>query len=271
MVNKPNDFDTVQGYGEYKPLPAGGYVCRIMGVEETVSQSGREMLKISLDIAEGEFKGRFAEMYRAALKANKNSKEKEEVRWGCIAYQLIYDPTDGQSTNRGFKSFCTAAEGSNRGFTIQWGNNFAKCFKDKTIGVIFRREQFIGGDGAAHWSTKPISFRNAENIRKGNFDVPEDKPLPNQPAPAYSGYPPAAVTAYAADSFAPPQNIQPAAAQAQHTQPMNVLPAAGTAYAADPFAPPQNIQPAAAQRTQPMNVPGLGDFEEIISDSDLPF
>ena len=231
MVNKPEDFDTVQGYGEFKPLPAGGYVCRIMGVEETVSQSGRDMLKISLDIAEGEFKGRFAEMYRSDTRPDK--------KWGCIAYQLIYDPTDGKSTNRGFKSFCTAAEESNQGFVIQWGNNFAACFKNRTIGVVFRREQYIGNDALPHWSTKPLSFRDAKKIRKGDFQVPEDKPLPNQPAPAYSGYPPAAGTAYAADPFAPPQNIQPAAAQAQHTQ--------------------------------PMNVPGLGDFEEIISDGDLPF
>jgi len=244
MVNKPKDFDTTQGYEEFGALPAGGYVCRIMNVEETVSQSGRDMLKISLDIAEGEYKDRFATMYRTDYRLDK--------KWGCIAYQLIYDPTDNASTNRGFKSFCTAAEKSNRGFTIQWGNNFAACFKNKIVGVIFRREQYIGNDNAAHWSTKPVSFRNADKIRKGDFGVPGDKPLANQPAPAYSGYPAAgtagvtaAVPAYAADPFAPSQNVQPAAAQAQQVQ--------------------------QAQHTQPMNVPGLGDFEEIISDSDLSF
>ena len=45
-MNKPNDFDNVQAFGEYTPLPAGGYVCRIMGVEETVSSNGKAMIII---------------------------------------------------------------------------------------------------------------------------------------------------------------------------------------------------------------------------------
>ena len=222
-MNKPQDYDQTQAFGEYKPLPAGGYVCRIMAVEETTSQNGNDMLKISLDIAEGEFKNRFADMYR--------SDTRQDKKWGCVAYQLVYDTNGG--TNRGFKSFCTAAEESNPGFTIQWGPAFGECFKNRLIGAIFGREEYIGNDSKAHWSTKPKFFRSADKIRKGDFEVPEDKPLPNQQSAAnYSGYPAPAQTA-------------------------------------DPFAVPSQPVPAAQQKGAP--VPGLADFEEIIPESDLPF
>jgi len=222
-MDKPYGYDETQALGEYKALPAGGYVCRIMAVEETKSQSGNDMLKISLDIAEGEFRNRFADMYRSNTRPDKKR--------GCVAYQLVYDTSGG--TNRGFKSFCTAAEESNPGFTIQWGPAFGKCFQNRLIGVIFGREEYIGNDGKAHWSTKPKFFRSAEKIRKGDFEVPEDKYLPNsQPAANYSGYPAAAQTA-------------------------------------DPFAVPPQPVPAAQQHTAP--APGLEDFTEIIPDGDLPF
>ena len=201
-MNRPNDYEKVQALGEYVELPAGGYVCRIMSVEETTSQSGRDMLKISLDIAEGDYKNRFAYMYR--------NDTREEKKWGCVSYQLVYDPFDGKSTNKGFKAFCTAAEESNPGFNIQWGNAFAGCFKNRLIGVIFRREEYLGTDGKLHWSTKPLSFRNVEKIRKGDFKIPEDKHDTANQTPTYGGYP--APSGYSAPTgyTAPPAAKSPA-------------------------------------------------------------
>ena len=171
-MNKPNDFDNVQAFGEFKPLPAGGYVCRIMNVEETnAKSSGAPMIRISLDIAEGEYKDYFANMYRNDTRADK--------KWnaGAVVNQLVYDTNGNNSTNRGFKTFCTAAEESNPGFKIQWGNTFAACFKNRLVGVIFRREEYMGTDGKTHWSTKANSFRGAQTIREGKFDPIPDKPL----------------------------------------------------------------------------------------------
>lgn len=170
-MNKPQDFDTTPEYSGSKQLPAGGYVCKIMKVEETTAQrTGAQMLKISLEIAEGEYKNFYADKYRADTRTDK--------KWGCVANQLVYDSNGGNTTNRGFKSFITCAEKSNNGFKTQWGNNFAACFKDKLIGVIFRREQYIGNDGNKYFSTKPAWFRSADEIRAG-VPVPEDKLLPD--------------------------------------------------------------------------------------------
>lgn len=164
---KPKDYDNVQEFTTSAPLPPGGYVCRIMAVEETTAKtSGAPMLKISLEIAEGEHKGFYANMYR--------SDTRQDKKWGCVVNQLVYD-TSG-ATSRGFKTFNTAVEHSNSGFKIAWGDNYAACFKNKLIGGIFRREQFRADDGSLRFATKCYMFRSADEIRKG-VKVPPDKLL----------------------------------------------------------------------------------------------
>ncbi len=168
-MNKPADFDTAVGYGE--ALPAGGYVCRIMGVEETTSKSkGEPMIKISLDIAEGPYKDFFARAYRTDKRSDK------KWSFNAVVNQLVYDPNGANTTNKGFKTFTTAVEESNQGFKPQWGNAFCGCFKNKLVGVLFRREQFSANDGSTPFATKAFAFRSADTIRKG-VPVPADKLL----------------------------------------------------------------------------------------------
>lgn len=177
-MNKPQDFDSVQGFNDWVALPAGGYVCRIMQVEETVSKAGNAMITISLDIAEGEFAKYFENSY-------KNDKRPDK-KWGCTAYQLVYDLENSNSTNKGFKTFTTAVCDSNSGFTIPWGNNFGNGFKNKLVGVIFRREQYWGDDNQKHFKAKPYSFRGVETIRSGKFKTPEDKLLNDSQPTGYA-------------------------------------------------------------------------------------
>ncbi len=169
-MEKPKDFDTAKATGEYKPLPAGGYVCVIIGVDETISKTGKQMLKIALDIAEGDEKGRFMEQYKA------DTREFKKWPASAVVYQLVYD-NDGNTHGR-FKQFTNSVVDSNAGFEIQWGKGFGACFKDKLVGVLFGREQYESQqDGKLRWSTKPQFFKTVEDIRSGNFKVPEDKPL----------------------------------------------------------------------------------------------
>ena len=163
---KPNNYDGTQEYGEFKPLELGGHVCKIMSVEETKSGSGKDMLKIFLDIAEGEQAYYYAEQYKADSRAEK--------KWGCIVYQLVEDK-DG-NTNRGLKTFITSVEKSNKGFTVAWGDNFAACLKGKLIGGIFGREQYQNSKGELKFATKCVSFRSVDTIRSG-VEVPADKLL----------------------------------------------------------------------------------------------
>lgn len=177
-MNKPNDWDNVSAYGEFKPLPAGGYVCKVCKVEETVSKGGKEMLVILLDICEGEFAGYFTEQYKTDTRQDK--------KWGCVYYQLTKDYQDSSKTSRGFKTFVTSVKESNRGFTEVWGDKFAESFAGKLVGCIFRKEQYVGTDGNYHWNTKPYQFRSVETIYKG-VEVPEDKYV-DTPAQNNNGY-----------------------------------------------------------------------------------
>lgn len=192
-MQKPQDFDNVQAFGDFVPLPAGGYVCRIMGVEETASRAGVPMIKISLDIAEGQYKDYFANQYRANTRADK------KWSYSAIINQLVYDTSGNNSTNRGFKTFVTSVCESNQGFNVAWGDGFSACFKNRLVGVLFGREEYIGTDWKTHWSTKALNFRSVKTIRDGGFKIPADKPLVSVDA--------------VADPFAPPQTPQSAAQQ----------------------------------------------------------
>lgn len=180
---KPNDYDKVQAYGEFTPLKLGGHICKIMQVKETQSRAGKDMLEISIDIAEGEQKDYFAQSYKADTRENK--------KWGCVVYQLVKD-NDG-NTSRGFKSFITAVENSNSGFKVMWGDKFAACFKGKLIGGVFGREEYLNANNEKKFATKCVQFRSLEAIRNG-VDIPEDKLLPESQSNSYGpGYTPSPI------------------------------------------------------------------------------
>lgn len=167
---KPKDFDNVSAYGEFKPLELGGHICRIMGVEETKSSTGKDMIVISLDTApQDKQPGYYTEQYR--------SDDRPDKKWGCRVFQLVLDK-DG-NTNRGFKTFITAVEKSNPGFQVQWGDGFAACFKNRSIGGVFGREQYMNSVGELKWSTKCVQFRSVEAIQQG-VEVPKDRYLQGQ-------------------------------------------------------------------------------------------
>jgi len=121
-MNKPNDFENVQGYEEFVPLELGGHYLKIVSVKEVQSSTGKAMIKIAIDTASTDAQPGY---YQKIFDADK----RPDKKWpnGAVVNQLIYD-NDG-NTNRGFKTFITAVEKSNPGFAVQWGDDFAKCFK----------------------------------------------------------------------------------------------------------------------------------------------
>lgn len=168
-MEKPRDFDTARAWGGYEPLPAGGYVCKIIGVEETTSRAGNAMVKVALDIAEGDEEGRFMETYR--------NDTREGKKWpnAGVAWVLTED-SEGNTHGR-FKQFIDCVAASNPGFEVAWGIGFCGCFKGRRIGAVFGREQYRGNDGRVRWATKPQCFKAAGDIREGNYRLPEDRLL----------------------------------------------------------------------------------------------
>ena len=171
---KPKDYDDVR-IGEPRILPAGGYICKILKAEETESRTGKPMLKVYFDIADGEFSGYFKEMFQNWKSL---SDDPQSVTWPFTGTKWIMFFNSEGKTNRDFKSFCTALEDS--GITVWRNDTFdAGALKDANVGMIFRREEHEYNN-ARSWRTMPFGFRSVKTIEDGAYNVPEDKPLPPQ-------------------------------------------------------------------------------------------
>ena len=171
---KPSDYDSVK-VGEYRILPAGGYICRIIKAEETKSSTGKDMLKVAFDICDGEYTSYFMDQFNERKAAAENPKE---VKWPFSGTKWILFLNNEGKTNRDFKSFCTALEDS--GTEVWRDDTFdAKNLKDAQVGIIFRREEHEYLN-VTSWRTVPFGFRSVKAIEDGTFNVPEDKPIVKQ-------------------------------------------------------------------------------------------
>lgn len=165
-MNKPNNYDNTQAQGTFEPLKLGGHVCKIVKLEETKSKNGKDMLKIALDIAEGEQAGYYKKQFDADTRAEK--------KWSCMVYVVVEDQ-EGNSS-KGFKTFCESVEKSNGGFAIKWGEDFGPQFKGKLVGGVFGREEYMNSNNEAKFSTKCRYFATVDKARKG-IEAPKDKLL----------------------------------------------------------------------------------------------
>lgn len=163
-MQKPNNYENIQGFTDFVRLPAGSYICKVIGVEEGTAKSGRHVLRIALDIADGEY----ADIYRKAFDANSD----QDKRWPCVVTQVTAD--NNGDASRGLKTFITAIERSNN-TTVVWGDKFRAWCKGKKIGGIFREEEYMKRDGTVGVSVKCTMFRSTDSIDP-DF-IPDRKPL----------------------------------------------------------------------------------------------
>lgn len=165
MMNKPANWDSVEAItGEYKKLPAGGYVCSIVRAECTKSKNGKEMLKLAIDIAEGKYKDFYLNQYLQEQERNK-----EQAKWRGSYYQL----TEGDSMGR-FKGMLLNIEKSNPGYSWNWNE---KSLEGKLFGGVFREEEYINRNGGLSTTVKLISIRSVEGITE--IEPPVKKVLEN--------------------------------------------------------------------------------------------
>ena len=164
-----NGLEIKKSVGASGPLPAGGYVAKILNakVEE---YSWGEKLVISFDIAEGEYKDFFRNQY--------NENTREDKKWKGNFRLTV--PNEGNqyfdSQKRTFGNAIWAIEESNPSFRWAWDEN---ALKGKMVGVLFRNFEWAMEDRTG-WSTEACTFVSVENVRSGNFKQPKDKPLRNK-------------------------------------------------------------------------------------------
>lgn len=175
MIKKPQGYDEAQVFdGDFKQLPAGGYICVVRKVFPTLTKGEKEALMIFFDIAEGEYKGHYEQIYKADTR--------EDKKWLGSKVQCVED-----KALTFFKGFITSIENSNPGFKFNWdadGNE--KTLENKKFGGVFQREQY-SANGTLRFSTKLIEYRSVESIRKG-IKPPPDKLV--EPAKQNNSYMP---------------------------------------------------------------------------------
>lgn len=177
-IRQFGDYDKVQGYQDRRQLPKGGYVMRIMGATVEENSVG-QYVKISMDVAEGEYKDFFADDYRA-----QDSSQRERV-WHCN-YLLSVPSDDGSErdgwTKRRFKTFTEALEDSNDGYHFDWDE---KKFKGLMIGGLFNYREWER-NGKSGKNTNLAQVCSVEKIRSGKFKLPNDQLLPDSSSTAAS-------------------------------------------------------------------------------------
>lgn len=167
-------MEKIKGYeeaqaitGEYEKLEAGGYICKIISAKEEKSKSGKRMLVIALDIAEGDRKDYFRNRF------TENTSPDKKWPSGGIYRQML----EGDKALGFLKGLMTSLEASNEGFKWDWDE---KKLKDLKCGAIFGEEEYERMDGSIGTSTKVKFIRTVKAIQDGNFKVPELKKLPEK-------------------------------------------------------------------------------------------
>jgi hypothetical protein len=140
--------------GEFKQLPPGGYIGRIINATETTSKNGNEMIVLDVDIAEGEYKDFFSDKYASSTSQFKT--------WGAKLRQC----TDGASVGV-FKGLKETIEACNQGFTFPFAPEPITRLNGKKIGLVFGVEEYIGNDGELRTTVRVRGVRTLDAIRKG--------------------------------------------------------------------------------------------------------
>lgn len=165
-MKKPNNYDKAQEYTPAKKLPAGAYICQIMNVEEQTNDYGTKLI-LAFDIVEGEFKDFYKEQYGSQTQEDK--KWKGNFRIAC--------PDDNAEENdwklRMLKSSIHKFEDSNQGFHWDWDEQKLKGLK---VGILVRDKEYDYEGRHGFWS-EPFALIAVDDVKNGNFDVPETKYL----------------------------------------------------------------------------------------------
>lgn len=154
--------------GEFKKLPAGGYVCKIIDVKDVPLGSDPNKpdkgnyLRVYFDIAEGEYKGFYSDDF---------GKKYPDIHSYVRSYK--------EKALGLFKGFLTAIDESNN-------TNFVKAAEKginekeligKNIGLVLGLEEYITSMGEIKERLYVTSNRSTQAIVSGDYKVPELKKI----------------------------------------------------------------------------------------------
>ena len=148
-------------------LPAGGYVCKILGVKYEEGTNGNsDKITLQFDISEGEYKDFFTKQYESNTAEDKKFK-------GRVA---VYVPKDDGSekdswTKKSFAGWTDAFEKSNPGYVWDWDE---KKWKGKLVGIVFGETGTVI-EGKDIIYTEARFAVDADKIRNNNYPAAKFK------------------------------------------------------------------------------------------------
>lgn len=161
-MKKFNGYEDAKKAAEYtgsEKLPAGGYVCNVMGVRYDTFDWG-DVIVLQFDIAEGEYKGFFKKQYDANTSDDKKYK-------GTARINVPKD--DGSEkdgwTKNAFARWTNAFEKSNPGYTWDWDET---KWKGKTVGILFGETGTVIGGKSVKF-TEARTACSVEDVKTNNF------------------------------------------------------------------------------------------------------
>lgn len=163
--------------GEIVTLPPGGYVCNIVNADILSSKAGNLMIVLCLDIAEGDF----LHFFKNATDSVRKFDLKKKWHNSGIYRQLIF--TSDNRVSSFFKGLLTCIENSNPSFHVNINNFEASDLCGLLCGFVFAAEEYEKRDGSIA-ERVVIKFPKAiEDIRRGNFKIPDTKKIEKTAAP----------------------------------------------------------------------------------------
>lgn len=154
---KPLNWTVVDESTPFEKLPAGGYVIRILGVEDVPA---KQYLNIVFDIAEGEQAGFYSDDF-----GKKNPWAHRFVR--------SYKPTaEGM-----FKAFLSRLEESNPRFSIaNWQvHSDERALVGLELGVALQYEDYTNDRGEDKERLNVVGVYASQDVRNGDFKLPPRK------------------------------------------------------------------------------------------------
>lgn len=149
------DFDKVEAKGmdDFKALPIGAYECVIKEAEIYKSeQSGKESLRVAVDIASGEYKDYFQKRF--------DSNPNMDKKWDNNATRYLAFDGDNVSF---FKGFITTIENSNTGYKWNWDE---KTLVGKKVCGVFLYEEYENQDGEKKVKVRLNKFRSLDKMKE---------------------------------------------------------------------------------------------------------
>lgn len=167
-IKRFGDYEKTQAYTDIKQLPKGAYICKVLGAEVCENSNG-QYVKLSCDIAEGEFANFFMDDWKA--------QQTEDKKWHCN-YLLNVPKDDGSEkdgwTKRRFKTVINAIEDSNPGYHFDWDE---QKFKGKIFGGLFNLREYEDKNGNIKEATNLAQITNTEAVKNNTYKMPADSKL----------------------------------------------------------------------------------------------